>query len=170
MGSTSSTAAATDSRPRITIVTLYVNDLRGLQSTVESVRAQTLLPHQWMVAGGQSTDGTQAWLGMPTTHRAMCFRRDALPDGFDARYRRSGDCAAVARHYLAHRGTDIAHLRRLLCRFHLGGRRNQHRRAFLRAKLDIRRRVLGMGAVPAYMLHGAHHVQGCIKQNTPRCG
>lgn len=245
--------------PRIAIVTVCLNDLCGLQSTFESVRAQTLPPHQWIVADGQSTDGTQAWLGtldwpllrwssgrdggiyqgmnkglreaeaeyvlflnsgdvlcdtdvlkdvaaalarsasppsllygdsyevdtqgraflrrarpawwawlgMPTTHQAMYFHRDALPDGFDTRYRWSGDYAAVTRLYLAHRGADIAHLPRPLCRFHLGGRSDQNRRSFLRENLEIRRRVLGMSAPPAYMLHAAHHVQGWIKKYVP---
>ncbi len=259
MDPTSSAVAASDGRPRIAIVTVCLNDLPGLQATHESVRAQTLPPHQWIVADGASTDGTQAWLGtldwprlrwssgrdggiyqgmnkglreaaaeyvlflnsgdvlcdpevlaavaeflgrcatppsllygdsyevdtrgraflrrarpawwvwlgMPTTHQAMYFRRDALPEGFDARYRWSGDYDAVARLYLARRGADLAHLPRPLCRFHLGGRSDQNRRSFLRENLEIRRRVLGMGALPAYILHAAHHVQGWIKKYVP---
>lgn len=257
---TSSTAQAVPAKlPRIAIVTVCLNDLRGLQSTFESVRSQGRAPDQWIVADGQSTDGTQAWLqsvewpllswssakdggiyqgmnkglgqvdadyvlflnsgdvltgpgvlesvarflaarpappallygdsyevdlkggaylrrarpawwvwlGMPTTHQAMYFRRDALGAGFDTGYRWSGDYDAVARLYMAQRGADFAHLPEPLCRFHLGGRSDQHRRAFLRENLEIRRRVLGMSALPAYMLHGAHHVQGWIKKYTP---
>jgi putative colanic acid biosynthesis glycosyltransferase len=107
------------------------------------------------------------WLGMPTTHQAMYFRRDALPSGFDTRYRWSGDYDAVARLYMARRGTDFLHLPKPLCRFHLGGRSDQHRRAFLRENLDIRQRALGMSAAPAYALHAAHHVQGWIKRYVP---
>jgi hypothetical protein len=69
--------------------------------------------------------------------------------------------------YMAHRGSDFVHLSRPLCRFHLGGRSDQHRRAFLRENLDIRRQVLGMAALPAYLLHGAHHAQGWIKRYVP---
>ena len=107
------------------------------------------------------------WLGMPTTHQAMYFRCDALPDGFDTRYRWSGDYDAVARLYMARRGVDFLHLPKPLCRFHLGGRSDQYRRAFLRENLEIRRRVLGMSAPPAYLLHAAHHMQGWIKKYAP---
>jgi putative colanic acid biosynthesis glycosyltransferase len=107
------------------------------------------------------------WLGMPTTHQAMYFRTDALPEGFDIRYRWSGDYDAVARLYMTRRGADFVRLSKPLCRFHLGGRSDQNRRAFLRENLEIRRRVLGLGAVTAYPLHGAHHVQGWIKKYLP---
>lgn len=107
------------------------------------------------------------WLGMPTTHQAMYFRSDALRDGFDTRFRWSGDYDAVARLYMARRGIDFLRLPEPLCHFHLGGRSDQHRRAFLRENLDIRRRVLGMSAPTAYILHAAHHVQGWIKKYVP---
>jgi putative colanic acid biosynthesis glycosyltransferase len=107
------------------------------------------------------------WLGMPTTHQAMYFRTDALGDGFDSKYRLSGDYEAVTRLYLANRGADFAHLPSALCRYHLGGRSDQQRQTLLRENLEIRRRVLGMGSVPAYMLHGAHQVQGWIKRRLP---
>src|SRR4026207_563368 len=51
------------SRPSISIVTVCLNDLCGLQDTFESVRAQTVPPAQWIVADGASSDGTQNWLG-----------------------------------------------------------------------------------------------------------
>lgn len=244
---------------RISVVTVCLDDLSGLQSTYDSVRAQTAPPAQWIVADGASNDGTQqwlgtldwqalnwssgrdggiyqgmnhglrqvradyvlflnsgdvfsapdvlesvanclartasrpallygdcleadlrgrahlrrarpawwVWLGMPTTHQAMYFRTDALPDGFDTRYRWSGDYDAVARLYMARRGADFVHLAKPLCRFHLGGRSDQNRRAFLRENLDIRRRILGLGVGTAYLLHGAHHAQGWIKQYVP---
>ena len=107
------------------------------------------------------------WLGMPTTHQAMYFRTDALTDGFDTRYRWSGDYDAVTRLYMSQRGADFEYLPKPLCHFHLGGRSDQYRRAFLRENLEIRRQVLGMGAIPAYILHGAHHVQGWIKKYVP---
>ncbi len=249
----------THTAPLISVVTVCLDDLRGLQSTYESVHAQTTPPHQWIVADGASTDGTQEWLGnldwplliwssskdggiyqgmnrglrqvradyvlflnsgdvfsasdvlesvsdclariasrpsllygdclevdlkgraylrrarpawwvrlgMPTTHQAMYFRTDALPGGFDTRYRWSGDYDAVARLYMSRMGRDFVHLSKPLCRFHLGGRSDQYRRAFLRENLDIRRRVLGMSVPPAYMLHAAHHVQGWIKKYVP---
>jgi len=68
---------------------------------------------------------------------------------------------------MARRGADFEYLPKPLCRFRLGGRSDQYRRAFLRENLEIRRRVLGMGAVSAYTLHGAHHVQGWIKRYIP---
>ena len=49
--------------PRISIVTVCLNDLCGLRDTFESVRAQTAPPAQWIVADGASSDGTQNWLG-----------------------------------------------------------------------------------------------------------
>jgi putative colanic acid biosynthesis glycosyltransferase len=107
------------------------------------------------------------WLGMPTTHQSMYFRTDAIRDGFDTRYRWSGDYDAVARLYMANRGADFSHLAQPLCRFHLGGRSDQNRRVFLRENLEIRRRILGMGPVPAIMLHVAHHTQGLIKRHAP---
>jgi putative colanic acid biosynthesis glycosyltransferase len=249
----------THTAPLISVVTVCLDDLRGLQSTYESVRSQTASPSQWIVIDGESTDGTQdwlatldwpvlswssskdggiyqgmnrglrqvrgdyalflnsgdvfcardvlesvtdflartaqqptllygdclevdlkgraylrrarppwwVWLGMPTTHQAMYFRCDALPDGFDTRYRWSGDYDAVARLYMARRGVDFLHLPKPLCRFHLGGRSDQNRRAFLRENLDIRRRTLGMSSLPAHVLHAAHHVQGWIKKYVP---
>jgi len=57
-----SVKAAPGGTPRISIVTVCLNDLRGLKSTFQSVREQTLPPHQWIVADGQSSDGTQDWL------------------------------------------------------------------------------------------------------------
>jgi putative colanic acid biosynthesis glycosyltransferase len=247
------------SQPSISIVTVCLNDLCGLRSTYESVRAQTAPPTQWVVADGASSDSTQnwlesiewprllwstgkdggiyqgmnkglryvkadyvlflnsgdtfcapdvlasvtdrlrqcasppallygdcfevnqkgeaylrrarpawwVWLGMPTTHQAMYFRTNALADGFDTRYRWSGDYDAVTRLYVSRRGADFAYLPKPLCRFHLGGRSDQYRRPFLRETLEIRRRVLGMSTVPAYILHGAHHVQGWIKKHVP---
>jgi putative colanic acid biosynthesis glycosyltransferase len=44
------------------IVTVCLNDLAGLKSTYESLRNQTQPPRQWIVADGDSSDGTQAWL------------------------------------------------------------------------------------------------------------
>lgn len=108
-----------------------------------------------------------AWLGMPTTHQAMYFRTDTLTGGFDTHFRLSGDYAAVTRMYLANRGADFKHLPKPLCRFQLGGRSDQQRKAFLRENLEIRRRVLGMGAGPAVALHAAHHAQGWIKRHVP---
>lgn len=48
--------------PTVAVVTVCLNDLRGLQSTYDSLRAQTVPPRQWIVADGASTDGTQDWL------------------------------------------------------------------------------------------------------------
>jgi putative colanic acid biosynthesis glycosyltransferase len=244
---------------KVAIVTVCLNDLRGLQATYESVRMQTLRPRQWIVADGASLDGTPDWLGqldfppldwtskadggiyrgmnrgleraeadyvlflnsgdtlaapdvleavdrelthlanppavlfgdsfevdrwsvphlrrarpvwwiwlaMPTTHQAMFFRRDVLPAGFDTRYRLSADYAAITELFMARRGADFHHLPRPLCNFHLGGRSDQWRTSFLRENLEIRRRVLGMPAVPAYLLHLAHYVHGWIKQHLP---
>jgi hypothetical protein len=104
---------------------------------------------------------------MPATHQAMYFRRDALHNGFDTRYRLSGDYDATARLYLAHRGADLVHLPRPLCRFHFGGRSEQNLRLSLCESHQIRRRVLGMSAPPAYVVHAAHHVQSWIKRYVP---
>jgi hypothetical protein len=109
-----------------------------------------------------------AWLGMSTTHQAMYFRADAIHDGYDTTYRLSADYAAVARLYVAQRGVDFQYLPKPLCRFHLGGRSEQQRRAGLREDLEIRRRVLGMGTIPAIMLHAAHHTHRWIKRHLPR--
>lgn len=247
------------SAPRIGIVTVCLDDLSGLKSTFRSIQSQTSAPHQWVVADGQSSDGTRdwlesvdwpllnwssckdggiyqgmnkgleqveadyvlflnsgdvfcstdvlesvthhlaaigsrpallfgdslevdlkgraylrrarpawwVWLGMPTTHQAMYFRADVLRPGFDSRYRWSGDYDAVARLYMNRRGQDFAYLPRTLCRFHLGGRSDQNRRAFLAENLEIRRRVLRMNTPAAYLLHYAHHVQGWIKKYVP---
>jgi putative colanic acid biosynthesis glycosyltransferase len=108
-----------------------------------------------------------AWLGMSTTHQAMYFRTAALRGGFDTSYRLSGDYAAVTKLYVANRGADFRHLPKPLCRFQLGGRSDQQRKAFLREILEIRQKVLGMGPVPAIALHVAHHVQGWIKRHAP---
>lgn len=259
MNSPFGVVATNDKRPRISIVTVCLNDLSGLQATHASVRAQTLPPHQWIVADGQSSDGTQAWLealdwpllrwssgrdggiyegmnkglyevdaeyvlflnsgdelcdpealatvatflgrcasppalvygdcfvvdsqqrsflrrarpawwvwlGMPTTHQAMYFRKDALCNGFDTRYRLLADYDSVARLYMAHRGADFVHFPRALCRFHLGGRSDQDRQTSLHESHEVRRRVLGLAAVPACLLHGAHHAQGWIKKYVP---
>lgn len=107
------------------------------------------------------------WLGMPTTHQAMFFRRDALPEGFDTRYRLSGDYAAITALYRKRRGRDFHHFPLPVAHFHLGGRSDQFRRRFLRENLDIRRRVLGMPALPALALHVAHYVHGWIKSHLP---
>jgi len=107
------------------------------------------------------------WLGMPTTHQAMFFRTAALKDGFDARYRLSGDYAAVARLYVANRGADFLHLPKALCRFRLGGRSDQQRRLLLQENLAIRQDTLGMRHMPAVVLHAAHHAQGWIKKHAP---
>lgn len=243
---------------RIAVVTVCLNDLRGLQSTYQSLRVQKCLPLQWIVADGASSDGTVEWLagldypplewtsavdggiyqgmnrglervradyvlflnsgdtlassevltsidrelaslaeapvllygdsfevdrwevphlrrarpvwwiwlGMPTTHQAMLFRRDALPS-YETRYRLSGDYAAVTKLFVVHRGADFHHLPQALCHFHLGGRSDQWRRKFLRENLEIRRKVLRMPAVPAYLLHLAHYVHGWIKYHLP---
>jgi putative colanic acid biosynthesis glycosyltransferase len=107
------------------------------------------------------------WLGMPTTHQAMFFRRDALPSGFETRYRLSGDYAAVTSLYRAQRGTNFHHLARPVAHFHLGGRSDQLRRKFLLENLEIRRRILGMPVLPAMVLHLAHRVHGWIKYHLP---
>ena len=67
------------------------------------------------------------WVGMPTTHQAMFFRRDALPSGFDTRYRLSGDYAAVTSLYRMRGGADFHHLPVPFAHFHLGGRSDQLR-------------------------------------------
>jgi len=107
------------------------------------------------------------WIGMPTTHQAMFFRRDALPRGFDTRYRLSGDYAAVTELYRARGGQDFHHLPQPVCHFHLGGRSDQWRRSFLLENLEIRRRVLDMPSAPARLLHLAHQVHGWIKYHLP---
>ena len=245
--------------PRISVVTVCLNDLPGLQQTFESLRMQSTPPEQWIVVDGGSRDGTRewlqtvewlplswsseadggiyqgmnrglrtvnaeyvlflnsgdvlsdpdvlksvaralngkleslsllygncyevdtrginylrrarpawwVWLGMPTTHQAMFFRTKALGDGFDVRYRLSGDYAAVARLYFANRGNDFLHLPMALCRFQLGGRSDLQRRVLLQENLAIRQSELGMKRAPALMLHAAHHVQGWIKRYVP---
>lgn len=255
----SDTTGAPSHSPTIAVVTVCLNDLGGLRSTYESLRSQTLLPHQWIVADGASTDGTQqwldslhwpllrwsssrdggiyqgmnkglaeatadyvlflnsgdvlcdpkvlesvaaflaarptpptllygdnyevdnlgrdflhrarpvwwVWLGMPTTHQSMYFRRESLTRGFDTRYRLAGDYEAVARLYIARRGSDFAHLPRPLCCFHLGGRTDQNRNNSMNESHEIRRRVLGMSGLAAYTLHAAHHVHGWIKKYLP---
>jgi putative colanic acid biosynthesis glycosyltransferase len=47
---------------RIAVVTVCLNDLPGLKLTFESLRIQTQLPQQWIVADGASRDGTPDWL------------------------------------------------------------------------------------------------------------
>lgn len=46
----------------ISVVTVCLNDLHGLRATFESLFAQRLAPHQWIVADGGSNDGTSDWL------------------------------------------------------------------------------------------------------------
>jgi putative colanic acid biosynthesis glycosyltransferase len=241
----------------LAVITVCLNDLDGLKKTYASVRAQTRQPCQWIVADGDSSDGTVdwlrqlhweplsfssqvdggiyegmnhglqctdadyvlflnsgdllagvhvlesvekelaalqpgpallfgdsfevdrwsrpnlrrarpawwVWLGMPTTHQAMFFRRDALPTGFDTRYRLSGDYAAVCALY--RRGAKFHHLALPIAHFHLGGRSDQQRQRFLRENLEIRRRLLRMPVLPALVLHLAHCVHGWIKYHLP---
>jgi putative colanic acid biosynthesis glycosyltransferase len=106
-------------------------------------------------------------LGMPTSHQAMVFRTDAIASGFDTRFRLSGDYAAVAKLYAEHRGRDFLYVPSPLCRFHLGGRSDQHRQRGLQEDRRIRREILGMGPITAGILHVAHSAQGWIKRNAP---
>jgi len=246
-------------RPRITVVTICLNDLRGLQATFASVREQTVAPDQWVVVDGASSDGTRQWLesldwplltwssdrdggiyeamnkglrraggtyalflnsgdtlagpdvlavvsdelvgcdheptilfgdclevasngkshlrrarpvwwvpiGMPTTHQAMFFRTDALTDGFDIRYRLSGDYAALCALYARHRGRDFRYLPATLCRFGLGGRSDLQSSLLLRENFEIRRRILRMGMMPTAVLHALHHVHYQVKRHVP---
>jgi putative colanic acid biosynthesis glycosyltransferase len=106
-------------------------------------------------------------IGMPTTHQAMYFRVDALGHGFDPDYRLSGDYEAVCRLYLRQRGRDFLRLARPLAHFQLGGRSDQQRSLLLQENLDIRRRVLGMGAAGARVLHVLHGIHGLVKRYVP---
>ena len=56
----SSAYAKPGSQPSISIVTVCLNDLCGLQDTFESVRAQTAPPAQWIVADGASSGSANA--------------------------------------------------------------------------------------------------------------
>jgi putative colanic acid biosynthesis glycosyltransferase len=107
------------------------------------------------------------WFGMPTTHQAMFFRRDALATGFDTRYRLSGDYAAVCSLYRVRRGADFRHLALPVAYFHLGGRSDRQRPQLLRENLEIRRKILGVPALPAFLLHVAHYVHGWVKYHLP---
>jgi putative colanic acid biosynthesis glycosyltransferase len=46
----------------VSVVTICLNDLAGLQATHGSLRRQTLPPAQWLVMDGGSGDGTVEWL------------------------------------------------------------------------------------------------------------
>lgn len=107
------------------------------------------------------------WLGMPTTHQAMFFRRDALGSGFDVRYRLGADYAAVCSLYCKNGGSDFHHFARAICDFYLGGRTDQFRRESLREMHRVRREVLGMSSAPSMLLHAAHHVQRWVKSDLP---
>lgn len=106
-------------------------------------------------------------IGMPTTHQAMYFRVDALGQGFDRGYRLSGDYEAVCRLYAQQGGRDFLRLPKPLARFQLGGRSDQQRSLLLQENLDIRRRVLGMGAAGARVLHLLHGIHGLVKRYVP---
>lgn len=106
-------------------------------------------------------------IGMPTTHQAMYFRVDALDRGFDAGYRLSGDYAAVCSLYMKRRGRDFLYLPKPLCHFKLGGRSDQYLSLSLEENLDIRRRILGMGAVGSRVLDVLHFLHGLVKQHVP---
>jgi putative colanic acid biosynthesis glycosyltransferase len=48
--------------PTISVVTVCLNDQRGLKLTFDSLASQTSPPRQWIVADGGSHDGTPDWL------------------------------------------------------------------------------------------------------------
>ncbi len=49
-------------KSRVSIVTVCLNDLRGLRATHQSICDQFLHPTEWIVADGGSVDGTVDWL------------------------------------------------------------------------------------------------------------
>jgi len=106
-------------------------------------------------------------IGMPTCHQAMLFRTDAIKNGFDARYWLHADYAAVSALYKRFHGQDFAYVQVPLCRFQLGGRSDQQVRVLLRESFEIRRRVLGMAAAPALILHVLHSVHSLVKRYVP---
>jgi len=106
-------------------------------------------------------------LGMLTSHQAMFFRTDAIPDGFDTAYILSADYAAMLRLYAVGRGRDFEYLPVALCNYRLGGRSDQQRIQGIREDFAIRRVVLGMGWIPAAALHAAHHFQKWLKRHFP---
>ncbi len=52
---------------KISIITICLNDLSGLEQTFESICYQTTQEFEWWVVDGRSTDGTADWL--ETHHR-----------------------------------------------------------------------------------------------------
>lgn len=106
-------------------------------------------------------------VGMPTSHQAMCFRRDAIGDGYDVRFRLSGDYALVARLFAASRGADFRQLPFPVCRFQLGGRSESRRASALIEDGEIRRRILGMGSRASTVLDALHRAHAMVKRHAP---
>lgn len=106
-------------------------------------------------------------IGMPTSHQAMYFRRDAIGEGYDTQFRLSGDYAAVVKLYRVHRGSDFTYLPAVLCRAQLGGRSEQKRREGLREDFEIRRTLLGMSAPASGALRALHLAHAWIKRRVP---
>lgn len=48
--------------PTISIITVTLNNLQGLQTTHASIQSQTQQPFEWIVVDGASNDGTVEWL------------------------------------------------------------------------------------------------------------
>ena len=47
---------------KISIITVCRNDRKGLEKTLESIRAQDCADYEWRVIDGNSSDGTAEWL------------------------------------------------------------------------------------------------------------
>jgi len=50
------------SEPLFSIITVCLNDVKGLKRTYSSIMAQSCLDFEWVVVDAVSTDGTVAWL------------------------------------------------------------------------------------------------------------
>lgn len=108
-----------------------------------------------------------AWLGMPVSHQAILFRRQALPDPvYDARFRFAGDYHLVCR--LLRDGVAVQPVDQPLVVFDLEGRSSGNKAAALAEERQVRGEVLGINALANGGIFAAKWLAWHINSRLPR--
>lgn len=105
------------------------------------------------------------WLGMPTQHQSMFFKRD--PDlRYDTSFELSGDYALVAA--IVKGGGEVVRLDRPISLYALGGRSTLDRKTGIREDRRVRHHILGIPWLLVWAIELAQRVHHLIRSAAPR--
>lgn len=104
--------------------------------------------------------------GMFTHHQSMFFKREAIADGYNTRYRLAGDFELVARLYK--NGFTFQHMPLTVCIFQQGGLSQSEAENAREEVWIIQRNVLQMNLLTCISIRGVHRLALATRRRFPK--